>query len=163
VTAPVAIDFRKIGHGWADLEFRVGEKRFVTSGVSHTTDVLGDLLRSAIAIATGSDRATIHFDREPAEWRIQMTSMLDIATGLGPMQLRILELESFSGKSPDSAGHEVFIASCGALEFGSAILKMANDTADHYERLGWDKPFPLAAVYALEGALRTYKSGYGTL
>jgi hypothetical protein len=152
-----------IGYGWADLEFRIGEKAFVTSGVSHTTDALGDLLRSAVMIATGSDRANIHLDREPAEWRIQLTSMLDIATGLGPMQLRILEFESVYRERPDTEGSEVFMASCGALEFGSAVLKMANDIAGGYENLGWDHPFPVAAVHALESALRTYDSGYGTL
>jgi len=163
MAAPVTIGFRKIGHGWADLEFRIGERAFVASGVSHTTDSLGDLLRSAILIVTGSARATIQFDREPAEWRILLNSMLDIATGRGPVQIRIWEFDDVYAARPDAEGQEVFIADCDALEFGSAVLKMANDIADDYENLGWDKPFPLAAVHALQSALRTYNSGYGTL
>ena len=114
-------------------------------------------------IVAGSARATVQFDREPAEWQVLFNSMLDITTGRGPVQIRILEFDDVHAARPDVEGHEVFRVDCDALKFGSAVLKMANDIADDYENFGWDKPFPLAAVHALQSALRTYSSGYGTL
>ena len=150
----VALDFRIIGPGSADLELKVGNEIFVASGISYTSDAVGDLLRSAIMIATGSDRATVSLDREPAEWRIQLISMLDTDTGLGPVQIRIFEFDDFYAKRPDTEGNQVFLADCGALDFASAVLIMVKGIRDHFEKFGLElQHFPSAALQVLEGAL----------
>src|SRR3982751_14081 len=95
MVVPVAIKFQIIGPGSADLEFKIGDKTFVASGVSYTCDVLGDLLRSAIMVAVGADRARASFDREPVEWRLQLLSTMDIATGFGRVQVYVFEFDDF--------------------------------------------------------------------
>jgi hypothetical protein len=163
MTNPVILDFRIAGPGWADLEFKVGDRGFVAGSVSHTTDALGDLLRSAIMVATGAASARACFDREPLEWRLLLNSLLDENTGLGPVQIRVLEFDDFYRARPDAEGHEVFIADCGALEFAFAILAMAEKVEPSFEQFALkSQSFPSAARQALRGALVAY-SGFKPL
>ncbi len=50
----VSTEFSLTGPGWADLVISASGKSFRMDGVSYTTDVLGDLLRLALMLATGA-------------------------------------------------------------------------------------------------------------
>jgi hypothetical protein len=157
VPVPIEINFRVTGSGWANLEFEVAGKSFVAEGISYSTDVLGDLLRAAIMVATGAPYASVSFDREPAEWRLIFRSLLDTATGAGPVQIHILEFANCSAAKPDVEGAEVFKADCPALEFSRAILAIADGMKDNFESFTTLDSFS-SAHRALRAALDNYKS-----
>jgi hypothetical protein len=146
----VEIIIHVTGHGWANLEFNIADRRFVAEGISNTSDAIGDLLRSAIMIATGAPNAAISFDREPTEWRLVLRSLLDVATGLGPVQIRLLEFPDVYAAQADAEGTEVFKADCPALDFSRAVLEMANRASDLASFNGGDFS---AAFRSLKAAL----------
>jgi len=57
-------------HGWASLNVRVGGSEVEIGSVGYCTDALGDLVRAAVAIATGAMTAQVIFDGEPTLWGI---------------------------------------------------------------------------------------------
>jgi hypothetical protein len=155
----VTINFAMDGPGWANLEFLIGEHKFVADSISYTTDALGDLVRAAIMVATGAENATASFDREPAEWRLQLHSLLDVTTGIGSVQIRVLEFDDIYAAKPASEGREVFVASCASLEFARAVLVTANDVREKFGEFGLEfLSFPSAAVHALDAALSGYEN-----
>jgi hypothetical protein len=108
------------GQGWADCVFHLGERTVTLTGISDITDVLGDLARLGLAVATGADRATASFDREPLEWRIVATGLMD-ANGNGPVSLAVFEFERVSD-APLSEGKLFFVGDCETRDLAWAIL-----------------------------------------
>jgi hypothetical protein len=117
---PATMTFAPIGQGWADCELRLGERAFTLTGISYLTEALGDLARLALMIATGAYRATVSFDREPAEWRIVAIALTDAAGG-GPVSINVYSFPDMSD-APLSEGTLEFTADCGADEFARAVL-----------------------------------------
>ncbi|HKP77753.1 MAG TPA: hypothetical protein VJU34_01360, partial [Phenylobacterium sp.] len=69
----VAVTFDLRTHGWATCLLKIGNAELLMDGISYTTDVLGDLVRAALMIASGGQQAACSFDREPAEWRLLLS------------------------------------------------------------------------------------------
>ena len=117
---PATLTFTPTGQGWADCELRLDGRAFTLTGISYLTDALGDLTRLALMIAAGAYRATVSFDREPAEWRIVAITLADAAGG-GPVSINVYSFPDMSD-APLSEGALEFTADCGAGEFVRAIL-----------------------------------------
>jgi hypothetical protein len=155
MTASAIIKFA--GSGWFDCELRLGERNFAMHGISDLTDVFGDLLRFGLMIATGAHRATVSFDREPAEWRLVAVNLIDLETGLGPVSVSVFEFSDCGEDAPLDAGHQAFIGDCGAVDFARAILTGVNSALNSSDaaNLRGFYPYPAAAIRALEAALET--------
>lgn len=142
------MEFKPSGQGWADCAFRLGERAFTLTSISDITDVFGDLTRLGLAIATGADRATASFDREPAEWRIVATGLMD-ADGKGPVSMAVYEFESVSD-APLREGHLAFVSDCETRDFAKAILDGVRHALDDPQLLGFAYfPPPTQALAAL--------------
>jgi hypothetical protein len=152
--ASVAIDFRLTDAGWADCDLSVGDKAFTLSGISYTTDALGDLVRLALMIATGAETATAQFDHEPAESRLWVYNL----GGQDGFFLKVLLFGSASPNEPNHLGDIVFSTECNATDFSDAVLTAAKRVWEKYGAGGYtwlDYPFPMRALRALETALAT--------
>ena len=149
----VSVEFRITGYGSADINLRVGDDSFLIRGASCTTDALGDLLRMALAIATGTETATASFDGEPMEWRLWAHNL----GGSKGLFLKVLTFADIYKKEPDEAGDIVYSAECGAADFANAVLAAGQQVwATHGEKYEWlDVPFPMRALRALETATVT--------
>jgi hypothetical protein len=57
-------------HGWACLHFRNGDRFHLIDGASYVTDILGDLVRTAVDVVSYSWRSAMSLENEPGEWRL---------------------------------------------------------------------------------------------
>ena len=154
----VSIEFAITGPGWADLKFHIGSREYVADGVSYTTDVLGDLLRAALMIATGGCTARASFDGEPMETRLIIGNDWDRSEWRKRFRVRVFTARDIYEKTPDEACDLVFEAECDERAFLSAVATAATDILNRYGTDGypwWDMPFPMRALRALETALVT--------
>jgi hypothetical protein len=158
MTPPAKVTIQFSSYGWADCELRLGDRTFVLKSFSYTTDALGDLLRFALMIATGAYRATVSFDREPAEWRLVAVNQMDWETGRRVVSLSIFEFADSYKDAPFSEGHQAFVGDCEALDFAQAVLDGVNTAlnSSDIERWGTLHARPIAAIRALEAALAVH-------
>lgn len=156
MTADVSVALKFTGHGWADILFKFGPKSFTVHGVSDTTDVLGDLLRAALMLATGAWTARASFDGEPMETRLIAGNVWDAYQWREGFWVRVFEFPDIYQHLPDEQGHLSFEIACDKRRFTEAVLQAARqfqseNGGDIYE---WgNNPFPLRALRALEAAL----------
>ncbi|MBS0275572.1 MAG: hypothetical protein JSR55_14590 [Proteobacteria bacterium] len=154
----VSIDFQITGPGWGDILLSVGAKSFRMSGVSYTTDVLGDLLRMALMIATGAWTARTSFDREPPEWRFIAEHVWNHKEGTKRFLLRVLEFPDSYRKQPDEVGDFAFEVECDSSGFAQAVYECAERYRSEHgiESYEWgNSSFPVRAMMALKTALET--------
>ena len=152
----VFMDFRLSGPGWADLELRIGEQTFLMGGVSYTTDVLGDLLRMALMLATGAWIARASFDGEPREWRLVGKDVWGFGNHNARFQISVLEFPDFYESLADEKGQMSFEVECDKSSFTQSVLDMTQRfvAAISIEKYEWgNHPFPVRALAALETAL----------
>lgn len=148
------MEFRLTGVGWAECELRLGERAFTLTGISYLTDALGDLVRLALMIATGAPSAAASFNREPYEWRIVATSLLDHAVRTGAVSIAIFSFPDAFTNAPLSEGDLDFVGDCDALAFSKAVLVGAKQAIESHGMKGWEGyPLPTEALRALEAAL----------
>ncbi len=145
-------------HGWASFELAMGPKSIELDSLSYCTDVLGDLVRLALAIATGASRASTSFDSEPAERRLIVQR--DWSDGrVGGVTVRILEFPDIYTPQPDEAGAELFSGYCQPDALARAISVAAEGVLARYGEEGYrdawtgTDPFPRRALEALHTAL----------
>lgn len=158
---PVRVEFSPEGTGWAHCKLSIGDAIYEATGVSDTTDPLGDLLRAALVIVTGAPRAELSFDGEPVEtrWVLERNWMEDRQWATG-FRVRLLTFEDIYAHAPESAGIEVFNARCDAADFARAVLAGAerliqpkNDSWLTGPSLNYDGSECRTAVRALRSAL----------
>jgi len=140
--------------GWSSFVLTVHGKRYEVGAFSWITDALDDLVRLAIDVATGANRAQVSLDGEPMEWRL----ILD-QDNEPDMRLRILTFPDASKAAPESEGHLDFEARVRADDFARAMQTAVHGLWDRYgekgyaEKWGGDRGFPLRAMRALDAAL----------
>jgi hypothetical protein len=155
----VSITLRPAGQGWLDIDLRIGAARITLDGESDTTDVIGDLLRAALMLATGAWTARASFDGKPAERRLIAGAVWDEETkswrddGDG-FYVRIFEFENIYYRLPDEKGAIVFDAPCDQRDFVVAVLDGCKRFTVEHGTFGAN-PLPRRALRALEAALAT--------
>jgi len=156
----IDLDFR--GAGWANCTVHVGEKSLTMNGVSYTTDVLGDILRAGLALATGADRAAFSFDGEPQEWRLLLEAPFDSELKRWkPFSLRILTFADIYVREPIEKGVVLLDVKCSPVEFARAALEIGQRVLNtlgldgYSEKWNGYNGFPLRALRALEAAVAT--------
>lgn len=149
---PVEVIFDLGKNGWGEVALRLGDDSITLSWISYLTDVLGDLLRMALSVATGAWVSECSFDREPAEWRLVGKREND-----GMLDVRVYELDDAMKRAPISEGAEAFAGTCSAEDFVSAIERAASEVLNRYRvegyRAAWSYEFPSRAHAALKAAL----------
>lgn len=146
----VSVEFNITGVGWAVIVLRIGAQTYTTDSLSDLTDVLGDLVRAALTLATGGN-ARVSFDGEPVETRFVLTNLLDGIKDTGSVAITILTFASYDTRQDDANGHKEFYGDCDVFAFGRAVLACAKRVEAGF---AWDTyPYPARAVHALEAAL----------
>ena len=170
------LDF--VGHGCADLFFRLGSETITVPGVCDGADVLGDLVRFALNLATGGSYAECTFDLEPTVLRLAAKRQ---ASDPEAVELTVDWLDRFAGEpaqerlriaSGQCSAEELRAAleraerthvyqrvssgRCSAEDLASAIERAATTIRetgpDRYQEIwGWE--YPSRAVGALRAAL----------
>lgn len=64
----LSMSFDLHDHGWASLSILLGKQEYKIDQFSYLTDGLGDLVRAALMVVTGSSHAQVIFDGEPEIW-----------------------------------------------------------------------------------------------
>jgi hypothetical protein len=151
----VSIDLRPSGAGWLDIDLRVGAAKITMAGESYTTDIIGDLLRAALALATGAWTARVSFDGEPIERRLIAGAVWndDTRSWREGAHIRIFEFPDIYGNLPDSLGTKVFDAQCQQHNFIVAVLEGCRRFIDAHGQFGDHNVSPMRALRALETAL----------
>jgi hypothetical protein len=151
------ISFEKVGQGWANCTFTVGEQVLALDWISDTTDALGDLVRAAVHIAAGGAEAVARFDREPAELRVLFQRRWEGVPQQPVLRVRLLEFPDIYADAPDDAGVQRDIIECDPTAFAAAVRSAAAKFRERVDVSGcvdwWGVPFPVRAFAALEAAL----------
>jgi hypothetical protein len=153
----VSVSLDPAGQGWINLTLSVGDDSFVMEWLNDTTDVVGNLVRATVQIATGGYDAQVRFDREPNELRMLLEWRWEGPPGQNVFRIRVLEFPDYYSDSPPEAGEERFCVACDLVKFASGVrLAAARLLADadadgHLD--WWGLPFPFRAFSALEAAL----------
>jgi len=150
------IGFSVDGHGWANVNLRIGNRDFTIDGASDCSDVVGDLVRGALMLVTGEWFARVSFDGEPHEWRLVVSGPVDGISLHTSCSVKMLEFADINKGLPDQDGSLTFEAECSVGDFATAVFEMAQKVlntggVEAYEWGNW--PFPLRAFLALEAAL----------
>jgi hypothetical protein len=153
----VFLDLRLTGPGWLDIDLRVGPAKITLDSESYTTDIIGDLLRVALMLATGAWTARASFDGEPIErrliagavWNDEKKSWRD------GFYVRIFEFPDIYSRLPDATGAILFDARCDQRNFVIAVLEGCKRFIDAHGFFGPDNTSPMRALRALETALAT--------
>ncbi|RYD91773.1 MAG: hypothetical protein EOP61_26965 [Sphingomonadales bacterium] len=151
----VTFDYEVDGYGWYAITVKVGDKTGETGG-SYLTDSKGDLIRAALAMLAGADKAEVTFRGEPGHVVLELQRVnlrSDEATEVGlpgrsyfGCWVRIRDLYD----NPVGGGTLEFEALCRSPRaVAEAIYRMA---LAHFEGgAGFWSP----AMASLEGALKT--------
>src|SRR5579872_5124262 len=117
--AEVSVSFDRVGQGWVNLVLCVGDDSFVLDWLSYTTDVVGDVIRAAVQIATGGTDAQARSDREPVELRMLLERRLEGAPQHQVFWIRVFELPDYYADGVAEAGEQRFCIACDPLAFAS--------------------------------------------
>lgn len=170
VAAPqrISLDF-SLEEGFATLTVRCGEQEFAIEEFGPDADGLGDLVRAALNVATGSLFATVLFDCEPRRWGLAIEP-----AGLSPENERVSRLTIRDGGATLSdEGHSGLptwdwssqVMLCGFVTtdgFAAAVRTAASKAREDFDdatyRQKWGdarslEGFPLRGLCALEAAL----------
>jgi hypothetical protein len=116
---PLTITYELVGTGWSVCRLNAGALEAEISA-SYLSDALGNLILSAVAVASGFRSVSFGFDQEPGEYRWIIET---IDTDL--VRLRILEFEDLWGNKPDNAGRLHLEVSMRPLQYAEAVASAA--------------------------------------
>ena len=150
----IAFDYVVDGYGWYGVEVRVGD-RIGGFGGGYLTDPMGDLLRAALVMLAGSDRAEFTCNAEPGLTRVEFVSEIlgvDVedarrANRRDGCRIRIRDVDYQSGVPAEQPEFDALCRSPRIV--AEAIYRMA---LRHFEDGAGPWSVPMAA---LEGALAT--------
>lgn len=159
-----SVRFEFVGAGWIDIHLAADGRTHHLDWLSYLTPVLDDVLRAAIAIATGAHRADAIFEREGSPGlRLRFEKRWDQQSGEAGYFVTVASTTaSLFGEIPPEAAFdlqwEAAVESADAL--ASAVLAGARALEAEHGHAGYaekwvDGAFPVRAVAALEAALDT--------
>jgi hypothetical protein len=149
--ARVVLVLSPFKNGWCDLALKIADERFVFRSISYTTDVLGDLLRFALALAVGCAATECSFDQETTELRLRGVS--DTVNA----DIRVYKFASIFNNQPVEQGERVFLARCTVDAFARASISVAETMLNSLGEAGykseWRVDFPHRPLVALKAVL----------
>lgn len=158
--------------GWASFGLRCGEAEFKIPAFAYVTDGLGDIIRAALSIVTGTTHVDVLFDCEPHIWGLSVEPAGVAGDHDDPIRLCRVTVRD-GGDGEDGAANEggpVWLWNSAVLleavvvsdDFGHAALRIAEvmrertDDKSYRERWGHYanlEGFPLRGMTALSAAL----------
>ena len=153
------IEFELTGAGWIDVHLARGNVQVKLEGLSYITDVLGDMLRAALAMASGSPQALVYFELEPGQLVFKSERWFDRDEQRHGVRLTGWEASAgLKSRSPTPSDLCLDFKLDDAREFAAAILAGAKALEakhghDGYLKLWVLHPFPVQTTVALEAAL----------
>lgn len=119
------------------------------------SDAVGDLLRTALLIATGAPSATCSFDGEPYEWRLTLDWTLEWPNRL---DVQIRGFPDIYARAPNEEGELLYSIVCRPDDFARAVARAGQALLDELGIEGFDarwRPnrFPIRALRSLQAAL----------
>src|SRR5947209_3710553 len=110
----VSIQYDLGQNGWSRFQLIVGAASVVVGPFGYCTDALGDLVRTALMIATSAWRAEVSLDAEPMEWRLVAGPYWNpTQSSWTDFRLRVLTFQYLADPpSPDAEGICLLEAQC---------------------------------------------------
>jgi hypothetical protein len=165
---PISMEY-SLRHSSASLRVSCGHSTFSIREFGNVTDGLGDLVRAALAVATGQIYADVMFDAEPQRWGLAVEP-----AGLSDNHTRVMRLtikdggRTFSSEGmsglPVREWVSVPLLDCHVTsdDFARAVQQIASEARRDFDdatyrgmwgHAGSVEGFPLRALKALETAL----------
>ena len=154
MTAPFKITYELLGTGWSVCRLKAGALETEISA-SYLSDALGNLVLSALAVASGFRSMSFGFDQEPGEYRWIIET-----TDTELVRLRIVEFEELWGNKSDDAGRLRLEVSMRALQYAEAVASAAEDVLLAYGLKGYaerwaEHKFPERELTLLRSAIES--------
>ena len=152
--APFTITYQLVGTGWSVCRLNAGALETEISA-SYLSDALGNLILSALAVASGFRSVSFGFDQEPGEYRWIIET---VDTDL--VRLRIVEFGELWGNKPDDAGRLHFEVSMRPRQYAEAVASAAEDVLVAHGLNGYaerwaDHKFPERELTLLRSAIES--------
>lgn len=156
MTDQLRISYKLVGTGWAECVVEANETRAELSA-SYLSDALGNLVLSAVAMASGFRTVEFGFDEEPGEYRWS----IDVVDN-NSIQLRVVEFPQLWGNEPTDTGRPLLVAITTPLAYAKAVHACATDVLKEYGINGYAKewaehPFPTQALELLGNAIARWE------
>lgn len=138
---PLCISYTLAGTGWSKCVVEANDSRAELSA-SYLSDALGNLVLSAIAVASGFHTAEFGFDEEPGEYRWSL-----IAVDNNTIRLRLFEFEELWGNKPTASGRLHLETTLTPLAYAKAVHACAAAVQKEHGVAGYaekwaEHPFP---------------------
>jgi hypothetical protein len=152
MSAPLHIRYSLVGTGWSSCVVEYEGFRIELSA-SYLSDALGNLVRAALAAASGFRTVEFGFDEEPGEYRWVLE-----ATENNILRFRLLEFQELWGYKPNAEGRLMLDASTTPLAFAKAVHACATEALREHGEKGYaekwaEHPFPTRELELLEEAI----------
>jgi hypothetical protein len=151
----LSIAYRLAGAGWADCTLESNGTSAKVSA-SYLSNALGNLVLSAVAVASGFRITEFGFDEEPGEYRWVIE-----AVDNSVIRLRILEFKELWGHEPNERGSPVFEISTTPLLYAKAVHACATSMLEVHGLEGYaekwiEHPFPERELALLADAIAAW-------
>jgi hypothetical protein len=159
---PVSITYSLAQHGWASMIVRVGDSDVDVGSFGYLTDALGDLVRAAVAIATGAISAQMIVNGEPMLWGLAIHDGWQSTRRPQAYRfsIRVSHGDEASPSPVLSWSDKLVEGYVAADAFAMAVSKAAHEVLIEHGEAGYlarwrEHPFPMRALVALDAALVT--------
>jgi hypothetical protein len=144
----IRISYSLVGTGWSECIVETKDARSRLSA-SYLSDALGNLVLSAISVASGFHRVEFGFDEEPGEYRWCVESVDNNTT-----RLRIFEFEELWGNKPSESGRLMLEVMATPLSYAKAVQTCAEAVLQEHGLTGYaekwaEHEFPAQALELL--------------
>lgn len=149
---PFRISYKLVGTGWSECTVQTGTCRAEVSA-SYLSDALGNLVLSALAVASGFRTVEFGFDEEPGEYRWVIE-----ATDNNSVRVRLLEFPELWGHKANDVGRLLLEASITPLLYAKAVQTCAAAVLQEHGVKGYaekwaEHPFPQQELELLGNAI----------
>jgi hypothetical protein len=152
----IQISYSLPGTGWSKCMVETGHARTELSA-SYLSDALGNLVLSAITVASGFQTVEFGFDKEPGEYRWSICGMENNA-----IEVRIVEFQSRAANQATEMGRVLLSGITTRRDFARAVHLCATSVLDEYGVKGYAEkwaahPFPERTLHLLGEAIADWE------
>jgi hypothetical protein len=152
MTTPLRISYKLVGTGWSECLIEA-QGACAELSASYLSDALGNLVLSAIAVASGFHSVEFGFDEEPGEYRWSIH-----AVDNNIVRLRVVKFSELRGNKPTDSGRPLLEVTTTPLSYAKAVHACAKAVLDEHGLNGYaemwaEHPFPIWALEQLANTI----------
>lgn len=152
----IRISYSLVGTGWSECVVETKDGRAELSA-SYLSDALGNLVLSAVSVASGFRTVEFGFDEEPGEYRWCIDSVDN-----NTVRLRIFEFEELWGNKPIESGRLMLEVKATPLGYAKTVRACAEAVLQEHGLTGYaerwsEHEFPAQALELLGNVIARWE------